>query len=260
VLVSPDTPPAVQSFVQAYGAAVLAIPPAGIQTLIRQIVDKLGYHFAHHSWGCEGYKTLAYEVFGQLGGRVPAAVFIPTSNAQLLFGVWKGFRELRELGVAATTPVMVACEPSTRAAHFQAFATMQDQAEIVEGPTIAYALGSSVSSTPGMLALRQSSGVAVSLSDDETQAAQVVLARRGMWQEASGAISLAGLRQVVAAGRHFDGPVVCVTCSSGFKDLGVGRNAAPASELEWASVCRTLARHYGTLPALAEQLQPFLGT
>jgi hypothetical protein len=38
VLVSTDTPPAVQSFVQAYGAAVLAVLPAGSQTLIRQIV------------------------------------------------------------------------------------------------------------------------------------------------------------------------------------------------------------------------------
>jgi len=259
VLVSPDTPPAVQSFVRAYGAAVLAVPRAGSQTVIRQIVERLGYHFAHHSWGCEGYKTLAYEVFAQLGGRVPAAVFIPTSNAQLLFGVWKGFRELHELGVAATTPVMVACEPSTRAAHFQAFETGQDQVEIVEGPTIAYAIGSSVSSTLGMLALRESSGVAISLPDDETRAAQAALAGRGMWQEASGAISLAGLRQVLAAGRRFDGPVVCVTCSSGFKDVGVGRDEAPASELEWQAVCRTLATHYGTQPVLAEQLQPFLG-
>ena len=45
---------------------------------------------------------LAYEVFGQLGGRVPAAVFIPTSNAQLLFGVWKGFRELRDIPTVAS--------------------------------------------------------------------------------------------------------------------------------------------------------------
>jgi threonine synthase len=259
VLVSPDTPPAVQSFVRAYGAAVLSVPPAGSQTLIGQIVERLGYHFAHHSWGCEGYKTLAYEVFAQLGGRVPAAVFIPTSNAQLLFGVWKGFRELRELGVAATTPAMVACEPATRAAHFQAFETRQDQVEIVEGPTIAYAIGSGVSSMRGMLALRESGGIAVSLLDDETRAAQAALAGRGIWQEASGAISLAGLRQLLAAGRRFDGQVVCVTCSSGFKDVGVGRDAAPESELEWQAVCRTLATHYGTQPVLTDQLRAFLG-
>jgi len=127
-------------------------------------------------------------------------------------------------------------------------------------PTIAYALGSRVSSPLGMLALRQSSGVAISLVDDETHAAQVALAGRGMWQEASGAISLAGLRQLVAAGRRFDGPVVCVACSSGFKDVAVGEDAAPASELEWEAVCRTLARHYRTQRALAEQLHPFLGT
>jgi threonine synthase len=259
VLVSRDTPPAVQSFVQAYGAAVLAVPPAGSQTLIRQIVERLGYHFAHHPWGCEGYKTLAYEVFGQLGGRAPAAVLIPTSNAQLLFGVWKGFRELRELGAAATTPVMVACEPATRAAHFQARELQQDHVEIVEGPTVAYALGSHASSMQGMLALRESGGFALSLPDDQTRAAQAALARQGIWQEASGAISLAGLRQLAAAGRRFDGPVVCITCSSGFKDIGVGENPAPASELEWQVVCRTLATHYRAQPILVEQLQPFLG-
>jgi threonine synthase len=257
VLIGPDTPPAVQSFGQAYGAAMLAVPPAGSEMLIRQIVERLGYHHAHHAWGCEGYKTLAYEVFGQLGGQVPAAVFIPTSNAQLLYGVWKGFRELHELGVAATTPMMVACEPATRASHVQALEAQQDQAEIEEGPTIAYAIGSRVSSRLGMLALRQSSGVAVALLDGATQAAQVALARQGLWQEASGAISLAGLRQLVAAGRRFQGPVVCVTCSSGFKDLGVGQTPAPASDVEWSRVCRTLAAHYPQ-PALAEQLRPFL--
>jgi threonine synthase len=260
VLVSRDTPPAVQSFVRAYGAAVLAVPEAGSQTVIGQIVERLGYHHAHHAWGCEGYKTLAYEIFAQLGGRAPAAVCIPTSNAQLLFGVWKGFRELRELGVAASTPVMVACEPATRAAHFQALDTRQEYVEIEEGPTIAYAIGSRVSSALGMRALRESGGVAVALRDDETRAAQAALARRGIWQEASGAIGLAGLRQLVAAGRRFDGPLVCVSCSSGFKDVGVGQDAAPASELEWEEVCRTLATHYGTQPILAEQLRPFLGS
>jgi threonine synthase len=257
VLISPDTPPAVQSFVQAYGAAVLAVPTAGIQGLIGQIVERLGYHFAHHSWGCEGYKTLAYEIFAQLGGRAPAAVFIPTSNAQLLFGVWKGFWEIRELGVAASTPVIVACEPSTRASHLRAIEAGLDRAEIVEGPTIAYAIGSRASSALGMHALRQSGGVALAVSDDETRAAQAALARRGIWQEASGAISLAGLRQLLAAGRRFDGPVVCVCCSSGFKDIGVGEQTAPASELDWQAVCRALVQQYGAQPALAGSLQPF---
>ncbi|HEU5103043.1 MAG TPA: pyridoxal-phosphate dependent enzyme, partial [Roseiflexaceae bacterium] len=51
VLISRDTPPAVQSFVRAYGAAVLAVPPEGSQALISQIIERLGYHYAHHAWG-----------------------------------------------------------------------------------------------------------------------------------------------------------------------------------------------------------------
>lgn len=259
VLVGRDTPPAVQSFMQAYGAAVLAVPPEGSRDLIGQIVERLGYHYAHHAWGTEGYKTLAYEIFAQLGGRAPAAALIPTSNAQLLYGVWKGFRELHELGVAASTPVMVACEPATRASHTRAIEAGQARAEIVEGPTVAYAIGSQSSSLQGMLALRESGGLAVPVPDDDTRAAQAALARRGIWQEASGAIGLAGLRQLVAAGRRFDGPVVCVACSSGFKDIGVGANPAPATELDWQAVCQTLAQHYGeTQPALAEQVRGFV--
>jgi threonine synthase len=258
VLISQDTPPAVQSFIRAYGAAVLMVPAEGSSTLIGQIVERLGYHYAHHAWGTEGYKTLAYEVFAQLGGRMPAAVFIPTSNAQLLYGVWKGFRELHELGVAASTPTLVACEPAARASHVRALATNQERAEIEEGPTIAYALGSRVSSAQGMRALRQSGGVAAALTDNETRAAQAALARGGIWQEASGAIGLAGLRQLAAAGRRFDGPLVCVTCSSGFKDIGVGQKLAPTSELNWQAVCQTLATHYAAQPQLAEQQRPFL--
>ena len=32
------------------------------------------------------YKTIAYELYRQLGDRLPAAVFIPTAYAELLYG------------------------------------------------------------------------------------------------------------------------------------------------------------------------------
>ncbi|MEU4233474.1 hypothetical protein AB0F17_55100 [Nonomuraea sp. NPDC026600] len=51
------------------------------------------------------------------------------------------------------------------------------------------------------------------------RAAQGALASRGLWQELSGAAGLAAYRRL---GRDFDGPVVCIATSSGFKDVGVG--------------------------------------
>src|SRR5260370_77076 len=68
-----------------------------------------------HPFGPEGYKTLAYEIFAQLGGQVPATVVIPTGYGELLFGVTKGFRELRRFGLASKMPRMLSAEPAVRA-------------------------------------------------------------------------------------------------------------------------------------------------
>ena len=51
-------------------------------------------------YGVEGYKTIAYEVFFQLGGRFPERMLVPTSGGDAIYGPWKGFRELRALGAA----------------------------------------------------------------------------------------------------------------------------------------------------------------
>lgn len=47
------------------------------------------------------------------------------------------------------------------------------------------------------------------------------LGRAGLWAELSAAVGLAGLR--AAPREEFDGPVVCVSTSAGFKDQGAGR-------------------------------------
>ena len=45
-------------------------------------------------YGVEGYKTIAYEIFFQLGGRFPGRMLVPTSGGDAVYGPWKGFREL----------------------------------------------------------------------------------------------------------------------------------------------------------------------
>ncbi|MCA2224830.1 threonine synthase [Nonomuraea aurantiaca] len=226
VLASADAPPAVHSLVRAYGAKVLAVPVEARWPLMREIVDRLGYHpvsnltvtHTGHPFGAEGYKTIAYELFLQLGG-VPAAVFAPTGYAELLYGVWKGFTELRRLGLAGTTPRMFSCEAAAGGPHARAVATGAPAAIVSLGHTDAYGIGGSVGGHRGVRAVRDSGGEALVVTDEEMRAAQRALARQGLWQELSGAAGLAAYRRL---GRDFDGPVVCVATSSGFKDLGVG--------------------------------------
>ncbi|SEM61274.1 threonine synthase [Nonomuraea pusilla] len=232
VLTSAGSPPAVQDFARAYGATVLSVPVEERWPLLREIVDRLGYHpvsnqtvtHTGHPYGPEGYKTIAYELFLQLG-RVPAAVFSPTGYAELLYGVWKGFTELRLLGLTRDVPRMFACEPAAGGPHARALAAGAPAAIVELGPTQAYGIAGPVGGHRGVRAVRDSGGEAVLVTDDEMRAAQRRLARLGVWQELSGAAGLAGYRKLA---RAFDGPVVCVATSSGFKDVGVGTRSYPA--------------------------------
>ncbi|WP_049565553.1 threonine synthase [Nonomuraea sp. SBT364] len=231
VIASAESPPAVQSFVRAYGATVRTVAIEERWPMLRDIVDRLGYHpvsnqtvtHTGHPYGAEGYKTIAYELFVQLG-RVPAAVFTPTGYGELLYGVWKGFAELVRLGVAPAAPRMFSCEPAAGGPNARAVATGAPAAIVELAATDAYAINCSVSGHRGVRAVRDSGGGALVVTDDELRAAQRDLGRQGLWQELSGAAGLAGYRGL---GQEFDGPVVCVGTSSGFKDLGVGSALQP---------------------------------
>ncbi|UCM86943.1 threonine synthase [Streptomyces marincola] len=243
VFTGPDLPPAVDAFLGAYGAVVLPVPWEARWPLMRQVVDRVGLHpvsnltptHTGHAFGPEGYKTIAYEIFLDIG--VPKAVFVPTGYGELLYGVWKGFTELRRLGLTDRLPRMVACESAAAAPLAKAVREGVPAAHVAVEPTDAYAIVAAVSGYRGVVAVRDSGGEVVALDDGQLRAARDELARAGLWAELSAAAGLAGLR---AVGGGDDGPVVCVSTSSGFKDRSVGTLTTEPIAGDWESVSRRL--------------------
>ncbi|MBW5422291.1 pyridoxal-phosphate dependent enzyme [Streptomyces sp. BG9H] len=246
VIGSAGTPPAVDAFLRAYGAVVLPVPESARWPLLRRIVERFGYHpvsnvtptHTGHAFGPEGYKTLAYEIFTELG--VPAAVFLPTGYGELLFGVWKGFAELFALGLADRVPRMYSCEPSAGGPLAAALRDGIPATRVPTGATAAYAISSSVGGYRGVVAVRESGGGALLVSDAEMDAARAELARAGLWTELSAAAGLAGFRRRGDAA--LDGPVVCVSTSSGFKDRDLlsAEGSAELDPEDWAEVERRI--------------------
>lgn len=255
VLAPLDCSSAVQSFMLAYGAAVLRVSQEARWTLIAEAVERSNWYPASTftpaptgpPYGTEGYKTIAYEIWLQLERQVPRAVFVPTGYAELLFGVWKGFRELRDLGLAASAPVVVACEPAARAPLRQALAEGVSLATVPPKPTIAYSIAVTINSYRGIIALQESGGFAVAVTDEEMREAQTALGRSGLWAEVSAAASLAGLRRALLGGFESDGPIVCLSTSSGFKDVVLQEASASQVEPTWEAVEETLMRDYGII-------------
>jgi len=169
-------------------------------------------------FGVEGYKTIAYEVVEQLG-CVPDAVIFPCARGNGLYGAWKGFRELNQLGVVESTPRMYACQPSVAASLVLAYESRQDSPAIVDpGKTIADAISEDVSSQQALDAIRQSKGAAVAVGEDEIYKAVFQLGREGVFSEPSSAIVLSGIKQLLDVGLLMpQETVVAVVTSSGFK-------------------------------------------
>ncbi len=251
LFITEGTEPHLVRMVTAYGAAVVPLPRPLRRVLMAELVHRAGYHpvssitatHTGHPFGPEGYKTIAYELYRQLGDRLPAAVFVPTAYAELLYGVWLGFKELCAVGRLGAPPQLFACEPAAGAPLRAALATGRPVVQVEEAPTAAYSIVVGMNSYRGVLAVRASEGDALAVSDEEMLSAQTALGREGLWSELSGAAGLAGLRQAAQA-MAFDGPVVCLMTSSGLKDQGLPAPALPPVAPTWEAVRQTLKAVY----------------
>ncbi len=227
VISTPEAQRAFEHFQTALGSDFLLVPRDERWPTLNRIVDATGFMPASNltrfhtgnPFGPEGYKSIAYELFNQFGGRIPATVVLPTGYGELLFGVTKGFRELKDLGVSNGMPRIFSAEPAVRAPLAHAMARNAAAAEVSGPGSLAAGISCTVSSYRAVVALRESRGRPLTFHEDEIVEATKHLAHEGLWQEYSGAAGLAALREAKRRGEQFDEPVVAVLTSTGLKEV-----------------------------------------
>ncbi len=193
VLGSSELPPAVASFLSAYGAVVLPVETARRWPLTERIVEELGFHpvsnltpfHTGHAFGAEGYKTVAYEIAADIVD--PGAVFVPTGYGELLFGIWKGFTELHRLGLLCRVPRLFSCEPAAGGPLAAALRQGLPATRVEVAETEAYGIACPVNSYRGVRAITGSGGRALTVDDEAMHRAQAELAGQGLWVELSAA-------------------------------------------------------------------------
>lgn len=181
-----------------------------------------------HPIGIEGYKTLAFEIIEQLGGRVPRWCVLPVCYGDALAGIWQGFKDLKALGIIDTLPRLIAAE-----AYGSLAQTMIDGGDqVVSMPrnfeTAAVSIGATQSSFQALNAIRESGGVACPVANDELIAMQSQLAKsEGVFAELSSVAALAAIGRLSECGQFSkNDTIVAITTSSGLKDLEFGGSAA----------------------------------
>jgi len=153
-------------------------------------------------YGIEGYKSIGYEIFFQLGGRMPNHVLVPVAKGDALYGPWKGLKEIAALGhTGEPLPRMHAVQSTGCDPVVQGFEQKLKIVPVHPNPdTIALSIGDATAAPLSLSTLYDSRGAAVAVSDDEILAAVRRLARIGVAAEPSGAASIAAAFKMNAEG------------------------------------------------------------
>jgi threonine synthase len=148
-------------------------------------------------FGVEGFKTISFEIFDQLGGTAPDRVFVPVGSGDGLYGIWKGFVELRQAGRTDQVPRMYACQASGANPYVRAYQMGRHRLTAVDTAlTVALSIAEKIGGEPALQAVYESGGAAVEADDESILRAAACLARTGLALEPSSAAALACARLV----------------------------------------------------------------
>jgi len=229
VLTMASIPRVVAAQITALGATLAAYQDRETRNrMMAEAVHELGwYPLTNYALPCsgdnpyanEGYKSIAYELVRDLGSDVDAVV-VPTSGADVLAGVERGYRELLAAGLVDRVPRMVAAETATgapfTAALRQSDRAAQERVTVGDTGSPAFSIGATNPTWQGLNALWRTGGEAIAVDVDDYLFEHARLpTTTGVHLEASSVVAVVAARRVLGGARR----VVALGTGSGLKDL-----------------------------------------
>lgn len=200
-----------------------------VNRLCTQIADQYKWGFANinlRSYYAEGAKTMGFEIVEQLGWRYPDHIVSPVAGGTLLPRIYKGLREMKEVGLASgTLPKIHAAQPSGSAPVIRALEQGLEFPEPVKPHTIAksLAIGNPADGFQVVKVVNETGGTGAMVSDEEIlDAIQLLASTEGIFTEPAGGTTVAATRALIKRGaiKAGDSVVICVT-GNGYKTAEV---------------------------------------
>lgn len=165
----------------------------------------------------ECMKTIAYEIFEQLGGRTPDWYVQAVSGGMGPIGVWKGCAELLQSGLSTRMP-RIACVQTDRCAPMaNAFQRGRGEAEAVTPSTQIPVLSTGdpgFSYTLLRQRLLETGGTCLAVPEDEALGlVRTLAAKAGLFVEPAAAVAFLGVRELARQKTIKAGDLVVVNCS-----------------------------------------------
>jgi threonine synthase len=235
-IMAPDsTSPAKTVQMKAHGATVELIPGSRQATSDAAVAahgrDGGRLFYASHAWHpffLHGTKTLAYELWEDLGFRAPDNVVIPSGGGSNILGCDLGFSELQRAGEIQKLPRLFCAQPllcsPLASGILQALGETDGHSPPAEWnvPNKTMAEGTSISRPVRLQecidAVVRSKGGAIRVTEAEMAQATFDLAQCGLYTEPTCAQAAAAYRTLIARGViKADETTVIVLTSTGVK-------------------------------------------
>lgn len=210
-----------------FGANVISVKGNYEETfrLSAEAIDRYGWYnrnAAINPYLSEGKKTVALEIAEQLHWQMPDYLAISVGDGCTIAGVWKGLKDLYAIGFLDKLPRLISaqstgCCPLNRAILQGCDWTPMEENTIADSISV----GVPRNADKALMAIRDSGGLAVSVSDEEILAAARLLGHTcGVFGEPAGVAGTAALKKACEDGLVEKGATaVSVVTGNGLKDV-----------------------------------------
>jgi threonine synthase len=148
----------------------------------------------------EGYKAMALEIAEQFGWDLPDNIVFPTGGGEGVIGLWKGFKELIELGWTEKIPRLIVVQSSGCAPLVKAYADKEPEVKVAWKNAETIAAGLRVphpyASYLVLRAIKETKGLAVAVDDKEIISSMKAFFKMGIYACPEAASTLAALKKL----------------------------------------------------------------
>ena len=198
--------PAKKHQIRVYGAEVVTVPgPRKAAEQAAHTAVREGYAYASHAYHpayLAGQISAAYELWEQLGRKIPEWIICPVAQGGQFLGFWFGFYDILKAGLSDRMPRLVAVQSARVAPIYEAWRSGLNTIPEVRAsqPTVAegIAIVKPVRAKRLLQALHETNGWVVAVNEDEIIEAQKALAHSGYYVEPTSAAAAAGLKKFIA--------------------------------------------------------------
>ncbi len=217
-----------------FGANVISVKGNYEETfkMSAEAIDKYGWYnrnAAINPYLSEGKKTVALEIAEQLDWKMPDYLAISVGDGCTIAGVWKGLKDLYAIGFIDRLPRLISAQSTGCCPINRAIQEGKDW-EPMEENTIADSISVGVprNADKALMAIRESNGLAICVTDEEILAAARLLGRTcGVFGEPAGVTGTAAVKKAAELGLiGREDTVVSVVTGNGLKDVANAIKAA----------------------------------